>query len=643
MKPKLNRPYTIRGIQKRLLTFVMLITFLFLVLIGRLAVVQLIQGQELQAKAMDQWMRDLPVNPKRGNITDTTGVLIASDYTTYSVYVRPRAVTDAAAVAKALSDTLPLDYQKLYDKIVKGGVSEITISKQVEKADADKLKALGLSGIYFSEDAKRNYIHGDFLTQVLGYTNIDGQGQEGLEKYYDKYLTGVKGYALTQTDIRGVELDSNVTQYVPAIPGCNVQLTIDYYIQSIAERAAEKVMEEYSALNASAIVLNAKTGEVLAMTTKNSFDLNAPPRDDIASLLKLSKNTMVVDVYEPGSTFKIFTTAAAVEEGKVKLSDHFYCPGYRMVDGQRIKCWRTIGHSDQDFQKGVNNSCNCVFMDLAQRLGTNAFYKYLNKFGFGKTTGIDAYSESRGILLPEKTVKNVDLVRIGFGQTIAVTPLQMVAGVAAVVNGGKLYRPHLVKEITDYKGGVVQIVNPTEKSRVLSAAASETMRNLLETAVREGSGKNCYIAGYKIGGKTGTAQKYIDGAIARGKYISSFVGFAPADDPEYVVLMTVDEPQGAYYGSMVAAPAVKDIFQGIFNYKDIKPVISDADKALGAKTVEMPYVVGMSVAEARIALDVKGLQYEIDGEEGSITRQYPPAGTMLAPKSVVLLVRGDGG
>jgi len=622
----------------------MLITFIFTVLCGRLAYIQLVQGKELQAKAADQWMRELPVTPPRGKITDVNGKLLASNYTTWSIYVRPRAVKDAAAVAALLSGLLDLDQTKLYEKIKKGGVSEITISKQVEKPVADAVKSAGLDGIYLSEDAKRSYIYGDFLTQVLGYTNIDGAGQEGLEKYYDKYLTGVRGYSLTQTDIRGEELADNITQYIPAVPGCDARLTIDYYIQEFAERATENVMQQYGAKNASAIVLDAQTGDVLAMTTKESFDLNAPPRDDIASLMALSKNKMVVDVYEPGSTFKIFTIAAALEENKVKTSESFYCPGYRSVDGQKIKCWRTIGHGSQSFQIGINNSCNCVFMDLAQRLGTKTFYGHLRDMGFGSASGIDAFSESRGILLPEKTVKTVDLVRIGFGQTVAVTPLQMVCGVAAVVNGGKLFQPRLVKEITDYTGKTVQVFNPVERDKILSDKTSAEMRILLETAVREGSGKNSHIEGYRIGGKTGTAQKYKDGIIDRGKYISSFIGFAPADNPKYVVLVTVDEPQGyLYYGSIVAAPAVKEIFQGIFTYKDILPDETVLKKEQSLSDVTMPFVVGMSVTDACIALNAAGLQYEIDGEEGNITAQFPPAGTSLRPGSVVLLSQGNGG
>jgi stage V sporulation protein D (sporulation-specific penicillin-binding protein) len=635
---KIRRAYTLLTIQKRLLILVISVTSLFFALIGRLAYVQLLWGAELQSRAADQWMRELPVQAPRGEIYDVTGRLLVGNYTTYSIYVRPKAVTDPDAVAAALSAALTRDKDALYAKIVKKGVSEVTIARQIEKSVTDTLKKSALSGIYFSEDTARRYVYGDFLTQVLGYTNIDGDGQEGLESYYNKYLKGTNGYALTQTDIQGVELADNVTQYIPPIAGLNMRLTIDYNIQSFAESAMQSAMATYNALNTSAVVLDAETGAVLAMTTKNSFDLNNPPRDDIAALVAMGKNKMVVDVYEPGSTFKIFTTAAAVEEHKVTLDENFYCPGYRIVDGQRIRCWRTIGHGSEDFTHGVYSSCNCVFMDLALRLGVEKYYDYLEKFGFGTSTGIDFFAESRGIVMPEKSVKTVDLARIGFGQAIAVTPLQMAAGVAAVVNGGHLMTPYLVADITDPSGKTVQIFNPKEKRRVLSEEGSALMRGLLEGAVREGSGKNSYIPGYKIGGKTGTAQKYVNGAIAPGKYISSFIGFAPADKPKYVVLVTVDEPQGyAYYGSIVAAPYVREIFANIFAYKGIQPVFDSIGQIEDLREVPMPYVTGKSLYEAITEIERAGFQAEIDGDGETIAEQMPPAGTMLPVKSVVLI------
>ncbi|GHV02483.1 stage V sporulation protein D [Clostridia bacterium] len=635
---RLIKPYTLLTLQKRVLALIVSVTFLFVVLMGRLAYLQLIAGADLQSKAADQWMRELPLKAPRGNIYDAGGRLLAGNYTVYSIYARPKSMTDPDRAAAALAGALGLNRERLREKISKKGVSEVTVARQVEKDVADKLKLQKLDGIYFSEDTKRRYPYGDFLTQVLGYTNVDGDGQAGLEAYYNKYLKGLDGQSLTQTDIQGTELDNNVTQYIPAAPGLDLTLTIDYNIQAFAEAAMEEAVAAYNPIGASALVLDAETGAVLAMTTKNSFDLNDPPRDDVTELLARSKNKMVVDVYEPGSTFKIFTTAAAVEESRVKMDERFYCPGYRIVDGQRIRCWRTAGHGSKSFREGVDVSCNCVFMDLALRLGTRTYYEYMNKFGFGQSTGIDFFSESRGIVMREESVKTVDLARIGFGQAVAVTPLQLVAGVAAVVNGGRLMTPYLVKEIRDANGKTARIFNPTEKRRAVSEQTSAVMRDILEEAVREGSGKNAYIPGYKIGGKTGTAQKYANGAIAQGKYISSFVGFAPADKPKYVVLVSIDEPQGyAYYGSIVAAPWAKVIFEKLFTYKNIQPVFDDAERTEDFKTVEMPLVIGKKAAEAGALIEEAGLQYEIDGEGSVILRQMPPAGTRLAAKSVVLI------
>ncbi|MDR1093191.1 MAG: PASTA domain-containing protein [Clostridiales bacterium] len=635
---KLVKPYTLLTLQKRLLALIVSVTFLFVALMGRLAYIQLIDGAELQAKAADQWMRELPLKAPRGNVYDAGGRLLAGNYTVYSIYARPKSVADPDRAAAALSDALNLDREALRGKIAKKGVSEVTVAREVEKETADKLKLLNLPGIYFSEDTKRRYPYGDFLTQVLGYTNVDGDGQAGLEAYYDQYLKGLAGFSLTQTDIQGTELADNVTQYIPSVPGFDLRLTIDYNIQAFCEAAMEAAAAQYDPLGASALVLDAETGAVLAMTTKKSFDLNDPPRDDIAELMSRGKNKMVSDVYEPGSTFKIFTMAAAIEERRVKLDERFFCPGYRIVDGQRIKCWRTAGHGSKSFTEGVNVSCNCVFMDLAQRLGVHKYYEYLNKFGFGQSTGIDFHSESRGIVMKESSVKTVDLARIGFGQAVAVTPLQLAAGVAAAVNGGRLMTPYLVKEIAGADGKPARLFNPVEKRRVIGEESSAAMRAVLEEAVRVGSGKNAYIPGYKIGGKTGTAQKYADGRIAQGKYVSSFVGFAPADKPKYVVLISIDEPKGyAYYGSIVAAPWAKEIFGKLFAYKGIQPVFDDPKQIEDYKTAEMPLVIGKKAAEAGALIEAAGLQYEIDGEGSVILQQMPPAGTKLPVKSVVLI------
>ncbi|MBR2988567.1 MAG: PASTA domain-containing protein, partial [Clostridia bacterium] len=363
-----------------------------------------------------------------------------------------------------------------------------------------------------------------------------------------------------------------------------------------------------------------------------SYDLSDLPRHDINMLNAYGKNTMIVDVYEPGSTFKIFTTASAIEENKVNGNDRFYCAGYRMVDGQRIKCWRAKGHGSQDLSQGVCNSCNCVFMDLAGRLGTNKFYEYLRKFGFGLKTGVDFFAESSGLLMKESTVKNVDLARIGFGQAIAVTPLQLISGVCAVVNGGIYHTPRFVNSVIDNAGNVVY-QHDTQSRRVLSESTSRTMVEMLEKVVSEGSGKKAGVLGYLIGGKTGTAQKYENGVIAQGKYVSSFIGFAPADNPKYAILLTVDEPSGyAYYGSIVSAPYVGQIFAKIFDYLQIQPTVTEEiEYAL------MPNLVGKTLTDAIKILDENDITYEIDGDGEVVSATYPSFNEKISNKDVILV------
>ena len=619
--------------RKRLLIAVISITFLFCALIGRLCFLQLFMGESLKARAAEQWYRDLPLKAKRGTIYDCNGNVIVDSRDVFTVYVRPRAVTDRAAVSKALAQALKLDEAKLVEKLSNAAVSEITVKKGVDFETGSALRDLNLDGVYFSVDSARNYPYSSYLAQVLGYTNIDNEGQNGLEGYYDKFLKGVDGFSATATDNKGVELENNVTKYYPAIPGADLNTGIDINIQSFAETAVEGAMTEWGSKSASMIVMDVNTGGIAAMARTPSYNLTDIPRDDIDMLNAYSKNTMIVDVYEPGSTFKIFTTAAAIETGVVNDSTSFFCPGYRMVDGQRIKCWRTIGHGSQHLSEGVKNSCNCVFMDLALKMGTENFYDKLRGFGFGSKTGIDFFSESSGLLMREENVKTVDLARIGFGQAVAVTPLQLISGVAAVVNGGVYHTPHFVNSITDSMGNTVY-TQPDVQRRVLSEETSAKMRELLEGVVSEGSGKKAGVDGYRIGGKTGTAQKYENGAIAQGKYVSSFVGFAPADNPRYAVLMIIDEPSSyAYYGSIVAAPYVGQVFKKIFDYLDIKPTESIAEK----EYVEMPYLDGKGVNECVNALDKLGLKYEIAGEGEVVSSTLPIVGEKVEKGDIVLL------
>ena len=609
------------------------ITFLFCLLAVRLFFVQVTGGEELRARAAEQWYRDLPLKAKRGTVYDVNGKVIVDSKNVFTVYVRPRAVTDRAAVVKHLGETLGVDENSLADKIAKCAVSEITVKKSVPFEVGEKLRAMKINGVYFSVDYARSYPFAEYLAQVVGYTNADGEGQNGLEGYYDGYLRGTDGKSLTGTDNKGIELESNVTGYLPSIPGADLQTTLDVEIQGFAEKAAAGAMEEWQAKAVNVLVMNVKTGGIVAMAHVPSYSLDDIPRSDVEMLNAYSKNTMIVDVYEPGSTFKIFTTAAAIEEGVVNDSSSFFCSGAKIVDGQRIKCWRSRGHGSQHLRDGVKNSCNCVFMDLALRMGTEKFYNRLRSFGFGAKTGVDFYAESAGLLMNEKSVKTVDLARIGFGQAVAVTPIQLASAVCATVGDGVYRTPHFVEKITDYSGKVAYEF-AGESRRVLSAATSEKMRGLLEAVVAEGSGKKAGVEGYRIGGKTGTAQKYEGGKIAAGKYVSSFVGFAPVQDPRYVVLMTIDEPTaGAYYGSVVAAPYVGRTFSEIFESKGIAPTEKREEIELG----DMPFLDGASVNEATSALDKLKVTYEVAGDGERIVSTLPVAGEKLTSRSVVLL------
>lgn len=572
--------YSVVSIKRRLLTLFIVIAFIFFILIVRLGVVQISNGKDLQMKAVDQWTRDLPVTPKRGLIVDRNGEILADSQTTYIVYLRAKNVTEPEKVAKLLSDVLGLDYTETLKKANNKGVSEITLKRKVTKEQITKLIEGDVKGIYYSEDILRTYPNNEILAQVLGYNSIDNVGQCGIEQYYDKILRGIPGQKLTESDIRGVEIDGSVGYYMPPTDGLNLQLTIDLKIQKITENVMQQAYLANKPLAARALVMDAQTGEILSMANVPSVDLNNLDRNDLDTLMKLSKNPLLTDIYEPGSTFKILTAAATMQEyanGNTNAfsPSHIFSSGqFRMVDGQRIKCWSNHAngkHTNQTIQEALNNSCNPCFVDMALALGTETFYDYLDKFGYGKQTGIDAIGERTGMLLKESSVKNCDLARIGFGQTIAVTPLQLVAATASAVNGGKLMQPYLAKKIYSNDGYVAEKFEPIMKNRTIDESVSRQLASYLEGVVRDGSGKHAYIPGYKVGGKTGTAQKYVDGHIAQGKYISSFVGFFPSNAPKYIALVVIDEPQGQSYGSIVAAPCAKQIFEQIIQLKNIPP------------------------------------------------------------------------
>ena len=629
----MQKPYTLHSLQKRIKVIFLIMVIIFCSLGVRLFVVQIINGKELQQRATDQWTRDLALTAPRGSFFDATGDTLAVSYTTYDVYVRGRQVTDAEKTASTLAEILDLDYENTLEKVSRKNVSEVLLKMQVEAEVAEEIYNEKLDGIYLTENVGRYYVYGNLLTQLLGFTSIDNVGQAGLEAYLDEFLTGVDGYSYVQSDLQGKEIGGSIRYYVNGISGSDVTLTINSKIQILLEQILSKAYEEQEAKAVTGIVMNAKTSEILAISSKPSFDLNDVPRDDLSTLFEQSKMKAVTDTYEPGSTFKILTLAAALEEGVVTLDDTFYCPGYRIIDGQRIKCWKTIGHGKQTLAEAFSNSCNCCFMDLALRLGVDKFYDYMQKFGLGQKTGITIQGESGGILMNKSSVKTVDLARMGFGHAVAVTPIQLLTAVAGLTSGS-LKTPTVIEKIVDVNGKMIYEPEVKE-TKVVSENTKQIVNQLLQKAENK-TQEYSFVEGYNVGGKTGTAQKYNEtGGIAQGKYISSFIGTYPADDPEYLMMIMVDEPSaGAYYGSMVAAPYGKEFFSSFFEFYDLPK----DDPNIVLEEVIMPELTGYSLANAVAELKKLGIYYEIDGDGGVIKRQLPPAGTILYKGQTVLLV-----
>ena len=559
-------------LRKRLFAVIAAITFLFCLFLGRFFYVQLVWERELIARAVDQWTRELPVSPERGNIFDANGELLAGNTAAYTLYARANAVRDAEKTARALSSLLPLSYESLLTKLSDRSSSEIVLLRRAEKETVAAVEGTNLQGIYYARDNRRVYPYGALGCQVLGFSSSDGAGLTGIEKQYESYLAGTKGEILYETDLVGVEIEGTGASYIPAEDGFDVTLTLDVRIQSLAEEVMARALEEHGAKAARCVVLDPSDFSVLAMVNLPSYDLNDIPRGDAAQLNTLSRNALVSDAYEPGSTFKIVTAAANIEE-YLRGNKSAYSPKAlfsssrtRNVEGSTIRCWsdhKNGKHANLTLAGALNNSCNPCFVDIVLALGKETFYDYLEKFRFGSATGIDFSGEAIGMLLPESTLKNSDLARIGFGQSIAVTPLQLACAAAAAVNGGYYYAPRLVKSISSEDGAVYLEFGKRLLCRTVSEETSEILSSMLEGVVKEGSGKQAYVEGLRVAGKTGTAQKYENGHIAAGKYVSSFVGYFPADDPRYLVLVIVDEPQGSYYGSTVAAPCAGEIFRGI--------------------------------------------------------------------------------
>lgn len=613
----------------------------FSIIVGALFYWQIVAADRLQRKALGQWTSTTTIAAARGTIYDSTGEALAISAASKTLNSKPKKISQSGYSAESVTNMLATllgekySYETLFKKInYEKGVTlnEYVVARHLTADQAAYIESLNIDGLYLVDDVKRYYPKGASLVQVLGSVNGDGVGSDGLELKYDKQLRGLSGKVISSTDVSNGQIPGSDQRYIDATNGVNLNLTVDYAIQSFVENTMRECLENNKAKNVKCIVMNPSTGAVLAMAQLPDYDPNDPTDEERK---EYSRNGCILDTYEPGSTFKMFTLSAALEEKTVSESSTFYCPGYHIVDGEKIKCWRTVPHGSQTLQQAICNSCNPAFMQMGLGLGQKTLYSYLENFGFSSTTGIDFSADQSGILLAPKYVKNTDLARISFGQSIAVTPLQLITAACAVINGGTLYQPYFVASMTDDNGNVLVKNEPVKVRQVISSDTSAKMRTLLEGVVSMGGGKNAQVEGYHIGGKTGTAQKYKDGKIVQGVHIGSFFGFAPADNPKFAVLVTVDEAE-IYndYGSNTAAPYAGKIIEKILKYMQIK-----SDSNGGKETVEVPNLIGTTVDYAASRLKDLGLQIEIEGS-GSVVSQTPAAGKQ-AEKYSIVKVKGN--
>ena len=564
--------------KKMLVVFLSALLMIFF-LIARLVYLMIFDAAYYQQKAKTLHEREREIKAARGEIIDRNGKVLATNKAVCTISVIHSQITDPERVIQVLADELGIEKEMIRKRVEKVSSRE-KIKTNVEKETGDRIRAYELDGVKVDEDFKRYYPYGNLASKVLGFTGGDNQGIIGLEVKYENYLKGVNGMILTTTDARGIELADTLEDRVEPVSGDTLQVSLDYNIQEYAQQAAEKVMEEKQADAVVILILNPKTGEIYACINAPEFDLNAPftlpegtdaalnDEKKQAMLNQMWRNRSINDTYEPGSIFKVFTASAALEEGVVKEEDTFYCPGYKLVEDRRIRCARTTGHGSETFVQGVQNSCNPVFIEVGMRLGTENFYKYFEKFGLMGKTGVDLPGEAATIMHKKENVGQVELATMSFGQSFQVTPMQMATTVCSLVNGGKRITPHFGIAVYDAESGEKEeTISYGKRKRILSKETSEKMRKILETVVSEGGGKKAQIERYRIGGKTATSQTLPRSA---NRYIGSFIGFAPADDPQVAAMAIIYNPQGIYYGGTIAAPVVRDIFDNILPYLGIE-------------------------------------------------------------------------
>jgi stage V sporulation protein D (sporulation-specific penicillin-binding protein) len=626
-------------VRKRLMVAMFVGFLIFLIIDVRLGYVQFILGDMLTGQAKGSWSRNIPFEPERGEIVDRNGVALATNVSAPTVWVVPRQVKDPAGTADKLSAVLNMSKENAYRQITQGqSIVRIKEGRKISHEKAKEIRALGLEGIYIGEDSKRHYPFGSYLSHVLGFAGVDNQGLMGLELFYDKELNGERGSVKFYANAKGERMDDMADDYEHPVDGLDLKLTIDTRIQTIVERELDIAQATYNPDGIIAIAMNPNNGEILAMSSRPTFD---PANFRNVPQEVYNRNLPVWSTYEPGSTFKIITLAAALEEGKVNLEkEHFHDKGSVQVAGARLKCWKRGGHGSQSFLEVVQNSCNPGFVELGQRLGKETLFKYVKEFGFGQKTGIDLAGEGTGILFNLERVGPVELATTAFGQGVSVTPMQQVAAVSAAINGGILYKPFIAKELIDpVTKEVVMRNTPVEKRRVISEETSKEIRHALESVVAQGTGGKAFVDGYRVGGKTGTAQKAQGGRYLENNFIVSFMGFAPADDPQIVVYVAVDNPKGTLaFGGTVTAPIVGAIMNDGLRAMGIEPRKDQIEKELkwpDVPLITLPDLAGLSKQE--ITEQLLNLKIDASGEGNTVVSQSPAPGTKVEEGSTIRL------
>ena len=632
-----------KNIHKRIRVILIVIILCFILIIGKVFYIQVISYDKLNSLATSLWSRNLEIGAERGKIITSDNITVADNLTTVSLVFVPNQIKNKEEVSINISKILEVDRKVIDEHLYKKSSIERVHpeGRQLSYEVADAIAKLNYEGVYLLKEAKRYYPYDSLLAHSIGYVGIDNQGLSGLELEYDKYLTGESGAIKYYSDAKGQKLNISSVYEQPA-NGMNLYLTVNFDIQESIERELDNAMTKYNADGSWAIAMNPNTGEILGIASKPSF---SPSNYQDYSIEEINRNLAIWASYEPGSTFKIITVASSLEEHTVDLlNDTFYDSGSVNVDGARIKCWKHGGHGAQTFLQVIQNSCNTGFVELGNRLGKEKLFSYINKFGFGKKTGIDLNGEATGILFPLSKVGPVELATTAFGQGVSVTAIQQITAVSAAINGGTLYKPYIVKSIVEPNTNeIIKENHPQKVRQVISADSSAQVRNALETVVAYGTGRNAYIDGYRVGGKTGTAQKVKDGIYMSGNYIVSFIGFLPADNPQVVVYVAIDNPKGVtQYGGTVAAPIAKNILTDAISALNIEKSKEGLDKIYqwyDVKYYKVENVEGLTVKEATKLL--KNFQVEYTGIGDKVLAQSPAAGTSLPQNSTIRLLLGN--